>query len=133
MYVTAHRVRAANGEAAVHAFLHHHGDIEWPDDVAGWPESRPGELTSQRTVLPLGGNQVESYLDVLAPDGTASEALAEALQQLLLDLPERANPTVMVGDGVTLRFGTDLRLEARRTEALEELTHAVAELYKPTA
>jgi hypothetical protein len=128
MYVTAHRVRSADGPEAVHAFLHEHGPIEWPDDVVDWPETNPGSLVGRRTTLRVGGNAVLSYLDVLAPDATSTGRIEGALTELRRDLPERANPTTVRSGPVTLRFGTNLALEARRVEEFDELARVVAEL-----
>lgn len=128
MYLTAHRVRNAEEAEAVHAFLHEHGTIDWPNDVLDWPEANPGRLVGQRTTLRVGGNAVLSYLDVLAPDTTAPGEIESALSELRRDLPERANPTVATRGPVTLRFGTTLALEARRSEEFAELARVVAEL-----
>lgn len=128
MYVTAHRVRDGRGTEAVHAFIHEHGPVEWPTDVVDWPETHPGKLVGQRTTLRVGGNTVLSYLDVLAPDGARTDEVEAALGGLRDDLPERANPTVMVTGSVTIRFGTALALESRRIQELDELSRVVAEL-----
>lgn len=129
MYVTAHRVRARTGDEAVHAFLHQHGAVAWPDEVFDWPEINPGRLIGRRTVFEVGGNNVLSYLDLLAPDGTPASVIEGALEEFRQDLEERANPTVMVTGGITIRFGTNLGLEPQRATAFEELAHAATELH----
>ncbi len=129
MYLTAHRVRGHDGAEAIHAFLHEHEGVTWPEDVSAWPETNPGRLTHESTTLPLGGNRVQSYLDVLGPDGLGDDSVAAALLVFRGDLLERANPTVMVCDGITIRFGTDLGLEARRLAEFDQLGDVGRSLY----
>lgn len=128
MYVTAHMVRDAGGKEAIHGFLHEHGDVDWPGDVSRWPEENPGRLALQRTVLPMGGNAVRSYLDVLAPDSVPASDLDAALDHLREDLLERVNPTLMRHETVTLRFGVEFFLESERMARYDELAHVVREL-----
>ena len=128
MYVTAHRVRDDRGNEAIHAFLHEHGDVDWPANVAHWPETYPGRLVEKDTRLPLGGSSVRSYLDVLGPDGTPRSDLRAAVSALRDDLDERVNPTVLLVGKVTLRFGVELALADLRKQELDALGAAVNEL-----
>jgi hypothetical protein len=125
MYATAHRVRAPDGREAIHAFLHRHGSAPWPADVVGWPESNPGELIDHVTELPLGGNAVRTYLDVLAPDALEHDAISQVLKELHAQLWERPNPTVVRRRDVTVRFGVEPALEAQREQAYRELSEAI--------
>ena len=128
MYVTAHRVRGDDGREAIHGFLHRHGETKWPDDVSAWPETNPGELVLQDTTLPLGGNRVRSYLDLLVPDDGDREVIEEALTYLSTDLHERLNPTVLRRGLITLRFGVEFVLEEQPGEAYAELAEIVRRL-----
>lgn len=128
MYATSHRVRAPSGAEAVHSFLHAHGELAWPDDVSGWPETQPGQLVAQRGALPIGGNRVTAYLDVLAPDNTPARTLEAALKRFAEDLDERRNPTVFRAGKVTVRLGVELRLESGRKRLLAELSSALLAL-----
>lgn len=133
MYVTAHRVETpAKDREATHAFLHLHGDEPWPDDVRSWPEDNPGELHSKKTVLPVGGNSVRAYLDVLAPDETGIDEIKQVLAEFRADLMERSNPTVLQRGRVTIRFGVELSLESEkdRSSTFDELAGAVVRLLK---
>ena len=121
MFVTAHRVRSSDGLEAIHSYLHSHGPVDWPGDVSTWPESNPGELRLNKTTLPVGGHRVRSYLDVIAPDDTSSERIAKVIGGLAQDLEERRNPTVYREGAVTLRFGTELELDAIRPDELRAL------------
>lgn len=125
MYATAHRVSRA-GQSGINTFLHLHGQaFSWPQDARNLPETNSGELKGQWIQLKPGGNQVHSYLDVLAPDGTPRSVLTQALQTLLWDLPERLNPTIFTFGPVTLRFGVQLGLEPKRELELVSLIEAI--------
>jgi hypothetical protein len=128
MYVTTHGVKNAEGEEAVHGFLHVHGVLVWPADVCSWPEDNPGRLRQRRTTLRLGGNAVRSYLDVLAPDGTDAERIVQALSKLRDDLRERVNPTVWRDGVVTVRFGVEFALERERIHVFDHLVHVLGEM-----
>ena len=132
MYVTAHLVRSTHGEEAVHAFFHQHGSVLWPDDVVDWPETNPGRLAAQRTVLPLGGHPVHAFLDVLAPDDTPWSAVVLALDALRLHLGDDDEPVVLISGPVTLRFGTDLGPEHDRAAVLADLDAAVTRVLEAT-
>lgn len=79
-----------------------------------------------------GGNQVRSYLDLLAPDGTDLEHFVAATEALWLELvaDERGpvavqgplpNPLVYQHGVVTIRYGVELGLERHRALELTEL------------
>lgn len=129
MYLTAHRVQSKDGQQAIHVFLHAHPDQVWPRDVSAWPETRPGEITRHQATLPIGGNRVRAYLDILCPEGTEAAVVRGALEALEQDLKERINPTVMKVGNVTMRFGVELALEDRRTKELLELAKSAMELW----
>jgi hypothetical protein len=122
MYLTTHLVRSRLGDEGINAFLHHHGgDVAWPADAAGLPESRPGRIVRSRVDLPPGANHVRAYLDVLAPDGTPRAQLEQAVAALGADLHERRNPTVFTRGPVTIRFGVEPGLERIRDHQLDML------------
>jgi hypothetical protein len=125
MYSTAHRV-SRGGQSAINVFLHKHGkDFAWPEDATSLPEDNPGALREKWTPIKPGGNPVHSYLDVLAPDETPREAIHQALEELQRDLPERLNPTTFKSGRVTIRFGVEIGLEARREAELGSLINAI--------
>ena len=72
MYLTAQHVRRGAGEEAIHAFLHLH-DVEggggFPPDPLTVPQEHPGRIVASHTEIPMGGNAVISYLDVISEDG----------------------------------------------------------------
>jgi hypothetical protein len=130
MYVTAHLVRSSgHDEEGINAFLHLHGaDIAWPSDAASLADTAPGRVVRRRIDLPPGGNQVRAYLDVLAPDGTAREAIEQAIRALTRDLGERRNPTIFISGIVTIRFGVETGLERVRELQLDMLVSVVRRL-----
>lgn len=122
MYVTSHIVKSPeNKEEAIHSFLHTHGKIPWPKDVAAWPEKNPGTLVGRKTSLKMGGNAVRAYLDILCADGTSLAKIGETLADFRADLGERRNPTVFRSRKVTIRFGVEISLEDRRADVLADL------------
>lgn len=67
MYVTAHRVVTRRREQGINAYIYHHGPRRWARPPR--PEDDPGELVNTLlTVNEVGGNDVRSYLGVVAPD-----------------------------------------------------------------
>jgi hypothetical protein len=126
MYATAHRVRR-DGESAINAFLYLHGPrFKWPHDVAAIPETQPGTLMRKTIAIPPGQNIVMSFLDVIAPDGTARTQIDEALSFFRRDIGERRNPTTFSWGLITLRFGVQLRLEGEREQELDALLPEIA-------
>ena len=70
MYLTAQHVRARSSENDVQAYLHLH-DIAghpFPSDPLTVPQEHPGRNVRTRRHLSHGGNNVLSYLDIIAPD-----------------------------------------------------------------
>jgi hypothetical protein len=129
MYVTAHLVRSSEGDEGINAFVHVHGvQFPWPEDAAPLADTDPGRVVHQRIDLPPGGNQVRAYLDVLAPDQSARDAIEGALARLANDLEERRNPTVFTQGAVTIRFGVELGLERLRAQQLHMLAPIVLQL-----
>jgi hypothetical protein len=119
MYVTAHLVRSQDGDEGVNAFLHLHGDdFAWPADAAAVADTTPGRDVRRRIDLPPGTNQVQAYLDVLAPDRTPREELDAAMAAFERNLDECRNPTVVVFGAVTIRFGVEPRRDRMRGQDL---------------
>ena len=130
MYATAHRV-SRQDQSGVNAFLYLHGrSFPWPQDASRLPEDAPGtpDPGHRMISLPPGSNTVNSYLDVLAPDGTPKAELHQTLELLRRDLSERRNPTVLTLGRVTLRFGVQIGLESKRKAELDTLLEAVTQV-----
>ncbi len=85
MYLTAQRVRTRSGEEGINTFLFAHRDRSVPGmsweapDVALVAEQHPGAVIVQRLEQEAGGNDVLSYLDVVADDALGLTRLRAAL------------------------------------------------------
>lgn len=81
MYLTTHRVRAESGATGYNGFLYLHGDEPVPDildrDRVG--EEPPGECVAEILTVQPGGNEVDSYLDLVGPDTADLDDLDHAL------------------------------------------------------
>jgi len=83
-----------------------------------------------------GGNQVRTYLDLLAPDSTTPDEIDDALNALMKDLDQRKNPTLFELGDITMRFGVELALEDVKFAQFNELAsqiRALARLPRPGA
>lgn len=133
MYATAQRVRSRAGAVGINGFLHVHGvHFLWPEQPWLLPERDSGAQTHEHIEVPPGGNEVISYLDVLAPDGAAPEEVEAALTGLWLELvADEAGPPAPQGrvpdpvvyqhGQVTLRLGVEGRLLGARALEVAEL------------
>lgn len=137
MYATAHRVtNPKTGATGVNAFLHVHGaHFPWPEDPWTLPERDPGaQVLDNGPQVPPGGNRVEAYLDVLAPDDASADELDAALMGLWLAFvadeagtpaPQGPipNPVVYRHGRVVIRFGVALPTALRALELAELRRH----------
>ncbi|HEY3356163.1 MAG TPA: hypothetical protein VGQ83_23125 [Polyangia bacterium] len=117
MYLTSHLVRTpAHDHGGVNTFIYtHHGAsspaIDWADpDIRRIAEEQPGSLVAAITSVPAGGNEVLAYLDVVAPEGLSSRAVAHEIPSAL---PGGTPPIVWRAGRLTLRYGTVIGLEPR--------------------
>lgn len=92
MYLTAQRVRTRSGEEGINTFLFLHRNelvpgMSWAmPDVALVAEHHPGTAIVQRLEQESGGNDVLSYLDVVAEDSLGLARLRAALGAIDFDL-----------------------------------------------
>jgi hypothetical protein len=101
MYLVAQRVlRPQTGEEGINAFHYVHGGGDWvfPPD----PEDDPGELINSNVLIPVGGNRVRSYLDVVAPDAAPWGEVRRGVSVFVLDHFD--GPMPWVGRTGRLRF-----------------------------
>jgi hypothetical protein len=108
MYITAQRVRNAEGKTAIHTFRHRHDSerCPFPENPLTVPYQAPGVLEVHEAELPMGGNDVLSYLDLIAAEHNPIAAARERLRDLGPLLEGRMLPVaVQLGD-VTVIFGT---------------------------
>lgn len=101
MYLAAQRVRSGS-RTGINAFLYRHppGEIPWRDP-ARVVEQMPGELVSQDIEMPPGGNEVLSFLDVVAGEAVPKLAIVDQAEKLRTAVVQAG---VVTGDGVGMRF-----------------------------
>jgi len=108
MILTAQHVRSSTGAEGINAFCRLHGLHEWrdppPEDLAA------GVLVNQAISIPLGGNHVRSYLDVMAPDETPTQEIRQAVVQFINRSRGRTLPWAETIGRCTFRFGVEFGL-----------------------
>jgi hypothetical protein len=118
MYLTAHHVRNQAGETGINAYFNHHEprmipDNAWDDpDVVKIADQEPGRILAQSVEIKPGGNTVLSHLDVVAPEETSREFLADALRLFEHYVQEDSFPVVWSTRKVGVRFGITLGLRS---------------------
>jgi len=130
MYVTAHRIRTPLLVEGINAYLYAHGGHVW--QVPPEPEVEPGELVnSLLTVEAVGGNQVRSFLDIVAPDGTWWSELRPRLMQFVGSMRRNRFPWRGVVDGCLFRLGMDQQLTRAWQQELAHLYRACEMVHHP--
>lgn len=103
---------SSSGAGGVNAFCWLHGDRFWldvpPDDLG------PGKLAGSIVEVPIGGNRVRSFLEIVAPDSTPGRQITAAVgggAELLADA-ERALPWKLSHGEVTFEFSIEAGMAA---------------------
>jgi hypothetical protein len=137
MYLTAHRVWSRiEAQEAIHAFYYRHGatpqKVDWNSpDIARIADAEPGELIASQVVLPPGGNEVKSYLDVAAPDATPVTQVEAAVATFETDVTSSTSATVTaLVDGVALRFYARSSAISSKREEFAALWAEARKLYE---
>lgn len=130
MYVTAHRVRTPLLVEGINAYLYAHGGYVW--QVPPEPETEPGELVnSMLSVEDVGGNQVRSFLDIVAPEGVWWSELRPRLMQFVNSMRGDRFPWRGVVDGCLFRLGMDRQLARTWQQELAHLYRACEMVHHP--
>jgi hypothetical protein len=135
MFLTAQRVRSPwSRKVGINVFLFHHGAdksalIDWNrPDAELVLQQQPGELVAELIEVVPGANSVDSYLDILAPDGTPKQVLLGALNDATgLVGPPHFGVQLMRGR-VALRLNTERLPPADRPAEFQALKERVAAL-----
>jgi hypothetical protein len=137
MYLLAQQVRSARGAEGVNVALYSHAGVELP---AGFWQLAPGELLASvtgeypgrrlasRAAVPPGGNSVQSFLDVAAPDEVTEAELEDALAALRAEMMEHRRSQRRHGR-ITAELSVNLG-EAHIEAAFNRLAAAALALYR---
>jgi hypothetical protein len=116
IYATAHVVRARRFESRIgaNAFLHRPaGDLPRDEDLRSALERvghAPGQISGCSIEIPPGGNEVESFLDLLfAEEVTLSNALARVRHQL--ESTDSLDTVARLDSQIIFRFHVSPRIE----------------------
>lgn len=113
MYLTAQRVRAPTGFEGINAFYYRNGVDVWapafhPPVI---PDQDPGELAWQIVTLAPPGNNVRSYLDIVAADLTPVSTVRRSFAALAASFnPEQLPFEVEVDPYCWFRFNAEQAL-----------------------
>jgi len=103
MMLSAQRVRSARGVVGVNLYEYRHVAPGWSIDLDVLEHD--AELMRQEFEIPPGGNDVRSYLDVFAPEGTNALEIARAVAAARSGTDPSAFPALFHEGDVTLRLG----------------------------
>lgn len=125
MYVVAQRVRSPS-RTGINVLLYRHmpGPIPW-QDPARVAEMMPGRLASHDIEIPPGGNEVLSFIDIVASEEVPTPQLIDTVSRLRDEAVQRG---IAVADGVGVRFSATG--VANREREGRELAHRALELLK---
>ncbi len=143
MYLTAHRVKKSGGsETGINVFFHLHGSDSLFRGVVGEgellrrvTEAEPGKLVDKRIEVSVGGNDVLSYLDVIAPDGTSKEEIDGALGEFRADVTVSDLPVHRRFGDILMAFGAVFGLRGEQQQEEYDRLRAVIQipLMRPNA
>lgn len=108
MYLTAQRVISSPPyQTGINSFLFEHGNnYFWnspPPDIF-MPENDTGLLVAQHITVDPGGNEVYSYLDIVAPDETEKSTIKLALSTMPSLVGKQPFPLQKVTDSIFVAF-----------------------------
>jgi hypothetical protein len=132
MLLTAQRVRSLAGREGINAFCNLHGPYDWVGEPpAGIPDTNPGERVHEIASIAPGGNHVQSYLDIVAPDETPTAEILAGVRRFVVAVRNQALPWSATVGRCTFRFGLDLRLEQQWAAEFQELLEAALRVRVP--
>jgi hypothetical protein len=131
MYVTAQHVTRPDARLdGINAFCYRHGSFVWAGPPPeGIPDENPGELTASHVVVPVGGNRVRSYLDIIVPDEASWPEIRQAFIAFLSDAQRHDLPWVGVSGRCTFRVALESALAATWKRELASLLQAAERVH----
>jgi hypothetical protein len=123
MYLTAQRVRARGGREGINVLLYRHGSdaaVNWENpDFEELTMKTPGSLVARSTPIRPGGNNVLTFLDVLAPDSVTEAELGEAFRTMSVTMPLEARRWRGRSERVSARFLAEVSNQPPMREFVE--------------
>lgn len=110
-FYTAQRVLSSSGLLGVNAFRRR----------ATVPPAEEARVEARHIEVPMGGNEVLSYLDIAAPDGFSPGDIALALNDLISTTTPKGFPLELEHKGLRIAFGLNLGIEPQWREELRDL------------
>lgn len=108
MFLTAQHVRSPFGHEGINVFRYQHGPYVWHGlPPVGIPDQNPGALAMQAVPVPAGGNQVRSYLDIIAPDEVSWQEIRPAFMVFMGQVPRQPLPWAGLVGRCLFRMGMD--------------------------
>src|SRR5262245_27279680 len=112
---TAHRVQGVN------VYRYSHDRTSWPADPRLMLDDPSKSLEKKEVSLRPGRNRIVSYLDVVAPDGTAPGEILGELRQLTAHAPPPELPAERVLGRCAVRWSLEERMLPFWRGELEDL------------
>jgi hypothetical protein len=132
MYLTAHRVRTVDDHLGTNGAVYRGGDYDGSvESLRRIAEGEHGPRRHARADVVPGGNSVEAYLDVAAPDDASIEEVAGFLRDARSQL--HGNPYEHTSARYAMRFSCDLGLEGSAGAVLDALIDAVLAMLRGEA
>jgi hypothetical protein len=137
LYLTAHYVRSPSGDRfGINGAVYRNEGVAPPTSLASEGVSIGADLgptVATVTNVPPGGNRVEAYLDVVAPDGCKAAEIQRALQDFACGIPEDLGDTprwsgTRSSENIAVRYYWTLRAPSpprRSFDALQEVALAL--------
>lgn len=104
MLLSAQRVRSRHGVTGINVYVYRHPPGAWDPSSLEALERGAG-LELQELEVPPGGNDVRSYLDLFAPEGTSSSELARVTAVIRSGPDPSSFPAVFEDGPIVIRLG----------------------------
>jgi hypothetical protein len=125
MYLTSQKVRPPSKQHdGVNSFLYVHGSDTWQVPPPDIPDRNPGRLVAQSLSVPPPGNNVRSYLDIVAPDEARWNEIRIGLMDFVGKLQRSPLPWHGVSGRCSFRLGMELGLARQWHKELAVLYRA---------
>lgn len=125
MYLTSHHVVSpSSGQEGINAFLYLHGEHSWSVRPPEIPDQNPGVLRAQSISVRPPGNEVRSYLDIVAPDETRWEEVRVGLMDFVGTCQRSQLPWASQSGKCFFRLGMELGLASQWQKELAVLYRA---------